>query len=253
MPFAFFTAASGTVLGLLSLFAPSSNWQIGLLVLAGALVMLGSATYLVANLGHKPRIPRVVRPHISLLKFDHTPHFVTDKKGQVLFQNGSSSEKLGPVLGRSMASILGDLSANPEAVVYRLQSRAGVAGAAQEDVQNRRKKFRLAVQAIGKSFFVWRFEDIASSQTEESDRQSLIPRISIAPNGDVREYNTALASHFSSETPPIEEQLKNGPLASGTVRQFKTVNGSDNFLLARHDGGSGGCEIFLQLHILQYW
>ncbi len=244
--FARMTAVFGFLLGLLSLLVRMPVLQFSMLVTAGAMVMLGLSIYLYDNWRGTNRVPRSVRPFVRLIKHDHTPQYIADGKGKVRYQNGSSAEKNGPALGRKMARTLGDLFANPDAVVFRLQARASQLGAAQEDIETIRKKLRVSVQSIGKSLFVWRLEDMTEA-TGHGKTMALatVPRVSVAPDGSIKGYNEALRTITANSIDLIETQLAKRPLDNGTIRTLQSEKGSKSYLVARQAGTTGGADVFL--------
>ena len=60
----------------------------------------------------------------EFIAHDASPSFTTDSEGRIGYQNGSAESRFGECNGQTLVRALGDLFANPAAVLYRLQNRA---------------------------------------------------------------------------------------------------------------------------------
>ncbi len=95
----------------------------------------------------------------ALVDRDATPCFSTDDLGQITWMNQAARDRFGNRAGDTMVHAMGDHFANPGALLYRLQNRAGHAGQAREDVVTRRGHLRLAVHKQTDRRFLWRLEE----------------------------------------------------------------------------------------------
>ena len=96
---------------------------------------------------------------VGLVGQDATPCYVTDKHGQILYQNDAAIARFKSNEGGALVTALNQHFASPSSVLYRLQNRAAHSGFGREDVVTRRGHTRLAVHQIGDDRFLWRLEE----------------------------------------------------------------------------------------------
>ncbi len=96
---------------------------------------------------------------ISLVGNDAAPCYLTDRHGQILYQNLTAVSRFKADSGGPLVSALNQHFASPSSVLYRLQNRALHSGFGREDVVTRRGHTRLAVHKISEDQFLWRLEE----------------------------------------------------------------------------------------------
>ena len=105
---------------------------------------------------------------------DAAPCFVTDEEGELWYVNEAAKDRFrGEAL--TLAGLLGDVFANPLAVLHRLRQRAEKTGAAREDVVTRRGNVRLSTHRLAGGEYLWRIEEIGDKASAGAGEVSFLP------------------------------------------------------------------------------
>ena len=131
-------------------------------LIAAGLSVIIVAGGMVVNRRMQERARTTARQLLAgIIERDAAPGVVTDGDGLVHARNAAARARFGATGGETLAALLRGLLANPSALLLRLQSRARIEGAAQEDVAIRGGRLRLAVHRLGENGFLWRMEELA--------------------------------------------------------------------------------------------
>ncbi len=125
------------------------------------------------------------------LAHDTVPSFTTDAVGMIGFQNPAAKARFGSRDGLALKSALTDHFASPAAVLFRLQCRAEIHGAAQENVRTRRGHMRLSVHQGAPDRYLWRMEEFAEV-FGDGPAGAVLPMFTLDPRGQVLFANDAL-------------------------------------------------------------
>ncbi|MGF6860871.1 two-component system cell cycle sensor histidine kinase/response regulator CckA [Rhodobacteraceae bacterium MBR-64] len=177
---------------------------------------------------------------------DAAPSFTTDSDGQISYRNRAAQERFGAQGALTLVRTLGDLFANPSAVLYRLQTRAAAAGAAREDLVTRRGHVRLAVHRIGESAFLWRLEEMMERQTggRGADAHSL-PMLTISDGGTILFMNEAMRRLIGGRVRTLDRIFTDLPVRSGEEMTISAHDGPVRALVVEVKGSGRRSEIYL--------
>ncbi len=185
----------------------------------------------------------------QFVAMDAAPSFTTDTDGQIGYQNKAAEERFGAQGGHTMMRAMGDLFANPSAVLFRLQSRAAAVGAAREDVVTRRGHVRLAVHQIGtpaKAGFLWRLEEMMERSTSGRGAESLsLPMLTASKAGTILFMNEAMRRLVGGRVKTLDRVFPSLPLVSGDEVEVSTETGKVRALVAEIEGSGGRREVYL--------
>ncbi|MGO4854871.1 ATP-binding response regulator [Phaeovulum sp. W22_SRMD_FR3] len=177
---------------------------------------------------------------------DAAPSFTTDSDGGIGFQNRAAVERFGSRGGQSLTRALGEIFANPGAVLYRLQNKAATLGNAREDLVTRRGHVRLSVHQIGDEGFLWRLEDMAERPSGGKGAETIsLPMLTASKNGTILFMNEALRRLVGERVRTLDRIFTDLPLRSGEEHEVTTVNGSVRCVIAEIDASGGRQEVYL--------
>jgi two-component system cell cycle sensor histidine kinase/response regulator CckA len=227
-----------------------SGWPMlaGLLV-AGTLVMLAGALRLIAL--RQQGADRSLTDQIAaFVDLDASPSFTTNGDGAITHQNRAALERFGTRGGQTLARALGEVFANPAAILYRMQSRAEAVGAAREDLVTRRGHVRLAVHRIGSGLgsggFLWRLEDMAERAVGGRGAETIsLPMLTVSKTGTVLFMNEALRRIVGERVRSLERIFIDLPLRSGTEHIVQGPEGQVRSLVVVVEGAGGRSEVYL--------
>ena len=177
---------------------------------------------------------------------DASPSFSTDHEGMIGYQNKSATAKFGDKSGEALIGVLGGLFASPSAVLRRLQSRAELKGAAQEDVVMRRGHLRLAVHQIGEGGFLWRLEDIADRTGVGRGGDGIsIPMLTVSKSNTVLFMNDALRRLIGGREAALDRIILDLPLRPNEVHEISTLDGVARATVVEIESSAGRRELYL--------
>ena len=220
----------------------------------GALVLFGTAGALVAlvlvirllTAGARGTARPTGDAVAEFVARDASPSFTTDGDGQITYQNGAAEARFGEQGGKTMIRAMGDLFANPAAVMFRLQGRAAAGGAAREDVVTRRGHVRLAVHRIAGGSYLWRLEEMMERAVSGRGADSLsLPMLTASKSGTILFMNEAMRRLVGGRVKTLDRVFTTLPLTSGEETAVSTENGLIRALVAEVDGSGGRREIYL--------
>lgn len=131
--------------------------------------------------------------------------FVSDETGQILYMNDASKHQIGEH-DTAVLEMLQSHFVSPASVLYRLQARARLDGAAREDIQTKQGQSRLSVHSVAKDIYLWRFEEISYKENEAKGNENIaIPMLTADESGDVISTNAALRALIGSQPTTLEQ------------------------------------------------
>lgn len=237
--------SAAAVLGVLSVLATLWIWKLLFAVGALTFVLLvvfdrGSATLKAVSRR------RQERRLLQLLEFDAAPCFTTDAFGQIGQQNAAAQSRFQAGAGSTLIAALRDHFAAPSAVLFRLQSRASIQGAAREDVATQRGHTRLSVHKIAQDRFLWRLEELGDRGSRSRGAEALhLPMLTANRMGVVLFSNDAMRRLLGGRPKRLDRIFKTPHLRSGEEVEVLSIHGPMRAILAEIEGHGERREIYL--------
>ncbi|CRL11319.1 ATP-binding protein [Phaeobacter italicus] len=176
---------------------------------------------------------------------DATPTFVTDEDGVVHASNGAAAKRFEDGDTETLAGTMRSILANPSAVLFRLQSRARVEGAAREDIVTRRGHVRLAVHQMQGGSFLWRVEEIADRPTTGRNADNVpIPMLTVGRTGTVLFMNEAARALIGERVKSTDRLFTSLPVLSGQINTMSTKSGPVEVLVQEKNRSQGRSELY---------
>ncbi|MCW3780261.1 ATP-binding protein [Defluviimonas salinarum] len=177
---------------------------------------------------------------------DASPSFTTDGDGEIGTQNGAALERFGSRGGQSLTRTLGEVIANPAALLHRMQNRAEALGSAREDLVTRRGHVRLAVHRIGEGAFLWRLEDMAERLVGGRGAETIsLPMMTVSKSGTVLFMNDALRRLLGDRVKTIDRIFSDLPVRPGQEHVVAGAEGPIRAVAAQIESAGGRREIYL--------
>lgn len=182
----------------------------------------------------------------ALLGHDAAPCFVTDDAGEITFQNEAAAARFGNRDGTTLVAALHDHFASPSAVLYRLQNRAGHAGAAREDVVTRRGHTRLSIHLLSEGRYLWRLEEFLDRGNAGRGAETLsLPMLTANKAGVVLFTNEAMRRLLGGRPKRLDRIFTTSVLRSGEEVEVSAASGPVRAVLAEIEGTGERREIYL--------
>lgn len=177
---------------------------------------------------------------------DASPSFSTDSEGMILFQNRAAIERFGSRVGQTLTRVLGEVFANPAAILHRLQTRAEAGGPAREDLVTRRGHVRLAAHPLGPASVLWRLEDMAERAAGGRGAENIsLPMLTASKNGTILFMNDALRRIIGERVKTLDRIFTDLPIRPGEEQFISGAKGRLRALVAEVESTGGRREIYL--------
>lgn len=181
----------------------------------------------------------------GFIQKDAVPSFVADEEGVVHARNDAAGIRFSDSNSGTLAGTLRVVFANPQAILYRLQCRALVDGAAREDVMTRQGHVRLAVHQLGKQGFLWRVEDIPDRAQGGRAADSMpVPMLTVGRAGAVLFMNEAARAVVGRRVKTLDRLFVTLPVQAGGLNKITTESGQIDVILVEHQTSAGRRELF---------
>ena len=182
----------------------------------------------------------------GFIEKDASPSFVTDEEGEVHATNDAANVRFADTKSDTLAGTLRAIFANPSAVLYRLQARARIDGAAREDLVTRHGHMRLAVHRLGEQGFLWRIEEMPDRGGQGRGADTLpVPMLTVGRSGAVLFMNEAARGLIGERIKSIDRLFVSLPVRPGMVNVISTLEGTINVNLVELEVSAGRREMFL--------
>ncbi|MFK7835782.1 MAG: ATP-binding protein [Sulfitobacter sp.] len=237
--------AVGVLLATLAVIAPIKLISLGLAAGAATLVLLAFGLF-VRHLRQTKRQGNQLDVISEFIKCDATPSLVADADGKIRVGNPAAQKRFDFDAHMTLAGILKNVLANPSGILFRLQTRAGASGAAQEDIFARDGHLRVSVHAVSAESFVWRIERIAERAAPKSalDSQQL-PMLMIGRTDAILFMNDAARALVGSRAKGLDRLFNKLPVVSGQITELSTAEGTCDVLVAETQAGAGRRALYL--------
>ena len=177
---------------------------------------------------------------------DASPSFTTDAEGQIDYQNRAALDRFGSRGGQALVRTLGEVFANPVAILQRMRNRAEALGSAREDMVTRRGHVRLAVHRIGPGGFLWRLEDMAERSVGGRGAESMsLPMLTVSKTGTVLFMNEALRRLVGERVRTLDRIFPDLPIRPGEQHRISGQDGMLRALVSEVETPGGRREIYL--------
>ena len=183
---------------------------------------------------------------VTLVGQDAAPCYMTDRQGEIIYQNDAALTRFTAGAGSTLVSTLNQHFASPSSVLYRLQNRAVHSGAGREDVVTRRGHTRLSVHRVSDERFLWRLEEFQDRANGGRGAESLsLPMLTANKAGVVLFTNEAMRRLLGGRPKRLDRIFTAPILHSGEEVEISTADGPVRAVLAEIDGLAERREIYL--------
>ncbi|TMV08513.1 response regulator [Ruegeria sediminis] len=162
----------------------------------------------------------------SIIELETSPCFVTNSEGVVQSINEAAKRFYPQAPRASLDRVLRATLANPNAVLFRLQSRARSEGRADEVLATRHGRVRMTVRCLGDDHYVWRFgARCCCSGWGDDDVLPSLPILTVGRGGTVLSMNKAAREMIGSEVSSLHRLFVDQPVKFDVVSRIQTNGG----------------------------
>ena len=237
--------AAAMAAGVAAWAAPTQAMRMGGALVALSLVFLALGLRLrawMAMRGDRIRLKQLT----ELVGQDATPCFMTDRLGEIRFQNQAAETRFQSRMGATLVAAMAEQFASPSSVLFRLQNRALHGGSGREDVVTRRGHIRLSVARMGDDRFMWRLEEFQDRGGGRGGADALSLPMLTANKAGVILYSNEAMRRLVGGRPKRLDRIFNTPiLHTGEEVEVQSVDGPTRAILAELDGPGERREIYL--------
>jgi two-component system, cell cycle sensor histidine kinase and response regulator CckA len=241
-----------------ALLVPDQRLAMGLVGLASVLCSTLILGWSVARLAAWRARRRIFLLH-ELIENDRLANVVTDPVGDLLFGNAAAMERFGKIAGGTLASLLKGVLAQPVPILFRMQSRAHLSGAAREDIVTRAGHLRISLQRLGGHGFLWRFEDIVAPLDTGSARaapptapgtgprasQMELAMLTVGRAGAILSMNDAARRLIGERVKSLDRLCTDLPMRQGQIHRISTHHGPVPCLIIENEPVIGRRDLYL--------
>jgi two-component system cell cycle sensor histidine kinase/response regulator CckA len=218
------------------------------LVSSGATIALTALLLSAARRVAAFRRRRIAGRVRAIVADDAASCFTTDTDGAVLYLNRAAEARFDRTAGTTLAATLGDIFADPAAVLYRLQNRAANHGAAREDVVTRRGHVRLSVHRLDDGCFLWRLEEMLDRAGPGAGRGAEaigLPMLVASRTGTILFMNEALRRLVGGRPRTLDRIFTDTAFRPGETVLVAGATGPVRAMVAEVEGAGERREIYL--------
>lgn len=225
--------------------APDGLWSLALLAVGGTLGCAALLTLARMGLDRRRRgIAEVVLQR--LIAHDVVPSFVADADGEVHVRNPAAEARYAGDEAATLAGALRGIFANPSAVLFRLQGRARLEGAASEEVATRGGHLSLSVSKLGEDSFLWRIEDGASrGQSGRSADTIPVAMLTVGRSGTILFMNEAARALAGGRVKALDRLFAELPVRPGRINRLTGSDGAVDVMVLQREASGGRRELYL--------
>ncbi len=182
----------------------------------------------------------------ELVGRDPAPAFSTDARGAISYRNAAARQRFGGGDGAALTDALGDLFAEPAAVLARMREDALASGAAREDVLTRRGHARLTAHRLKAGGCLWRLEELSDPLVAARGADGLsLPMMVASRSGTVLFMNDALRRLLGRSVATLDRVFIDMPLRPGEEMEIAAAEGRRRVLVSEIEADGGRREIYL--------
>lgn len=177
---------------------------------------------------------------------DTVASLVSTRDGLVTLQNAAATRMFQGAENATLASMLSGTFASPQAILYRLQSRATVTGTAHEDIATKSGHMRIGVHDIGQGGLVWRIDQVPERTPPRPPQEGQqLPMVMVGRTDAILFMNDAARRLVGGRVKSLDRMFTKLPLLPGTQAEITTSDGPQNALVAEVQAGAGRRAIYL--------
>jgi two-component system, cell cycle sensor histidine kinase and response regulator CckA len=177
---------------------------------------------------------------------DTVASLVTTRDGTVTLQNAAATRMFKNDDNVTLANVLSGTFASPQAILYRLQSRATVTGTAHEDIVTKTGHMRIGVHDIGQGGLVWRIDQIPDRTPPRQPQEGQqLPMVMVGRTDAILFMNDAARRLVGGRVKSLDRMFTRLPLLPGTQAEITTADGPQKALVAEIQAGAGRRAIYL--------
>ncbi|MEJ6398778.1 ATP-binding protein [Yoonia sp. 208BN28-4] len=181
-----------------------------------------------------------------IISNDTSPAFVADEDGNVIYANATANERFDIANIDTIATRFSSLIANPDQILFRLQTHADTHASAREDIVTRAGQYRLSVAQLNTRAFLWRFDDlgIADRTKGRSTAATALPMLTVGSSGAVLYVNDAFRAILGHRPRTLKEAFGHDHIVSGQTYLIEGPSGTSEFFAVEISSPSGRREIY---------
>ncbi|PYG31668.1 ATP-binding protein [Pelagimonas varians] len=216
--------------------------KVALLTAAGALgaMSVGWSGY---DLLRRQRTKRQLTMLVDLVEEEPVFCFLCDLEGNLKHANVAARERFETEKGLPLASVLRDVFASSEGVVYRLFHKVQANGSATENITSHSEGFRIHVRSVPPGLVLWRLEPDAVRSGQQTRVDA--PIMTLGRNGAVLFMNTPARELLGRRAKSLDEVFDDLPLRPGGVHILSSETGPQRVLVQSSEIGAGRIELVL--------
>ena len=177
---------------------------------------------------------------------DTVASLVTTRDGLIKLQNAAASRMFKGAENVTLATVLSGTFASPQAILYRLQSRATVTGTAHEDIATKNGHMRIGVHDIGQGGLVWRIDQVPDRAPPRQPQEGQhLPMVMVGRTDAILFMNDAARRLVGGRVKSLDRMFTNLPLLPGTQTEITTSDGPQKALVCEIQAGAGRRAIYL--------
>ena len=205
-----------------ALLSSGAEWRIGLAIGGLGVLLSVAALAYAARRDRNGRHAEADRT-LAMVATDPAAVCLTDEDRIILGANPAAGRTFGPVGGRGLGTVMADRFASPGAVLRRLQARAVLDGAAQEDVTIGNGRARLSVHRLPEGQLLWRYDEFAGAAAGLSGEQA--PLITVGRSNSILYMNDAARELVGGRPRAFEAIFDVLPLRPGEKHRVQGATG----------------------------
>jgi two-component system cell cycle sensor histidine kinase/response regulator CckA len=176
---------------------------------------------------------------------DPVPCIGSARDGSIWYLNPAARTRFQCAPGGSLVGPLGEVFADPDRVLLRLQDKARALGAAVEEAVSRNGKLQLTVVDLDGEGFLWRFdESVATHGRAEAGRWVGLPMLAVDPGGAIGFSNEPMRRLLGQKAKHVDRVLTDFPVQSGAICSVMTAAGAQPMRIVATGIENGRQELY---------
>ena len=216
------------------------------LVLTGGILALVAAFLIYARSQAVQRNRLMEKVVTHLISNEASPAFLADENGTIRFANSAANDRFSRPVTDTVAGRLSALIANPDPVLYRLQTLVATHASAREDVVTRSGQYRLCIVRVGQNLFLWRFDDLGLPEKHHGRAPGgiALPMLTVGASGAVLFVNDAFRALLGRRPRSLKDVFGVETVTSGQTYRIKGMSQAQDYIVAEIAGPTGRREIY---------
>ena len=175
---------------------------------------------------------------------DPLPCLFADEDQVVFRANAAAFEQLDAKIGAKIADILANLGTAPDAMIFRLHTRATSYGQAMETVITGAGRTRIIVMKMRENCYLWRLDEGLEKSGGAGAELFMMPLLLASHDGLIVKSNQALRDLIGMRPKTLTDVFGHAPVQGGAI-SLNTENGPVLVYLAEAKGANELREIYV--------